>query len=132
MSMASVLLAAGLAQATLVVRVEGIAEPAGEIRVAVCNGGFEPAGCPHGQWRRPTGAAEEFRFELAPGRYAVAVFHDLNDNDELDRVPPGLPAEPYGFSNDVGRWAPPSFSGALISVEAGTNVVVVRLGRLLG
>ena len=43
--------------------------------------------------------------DLAPARYAVAVYHDVNGNGRLDTVPPGLPTEPYGFSNDVGRSA---------------------------
>lgn len=126
------LLTAGLAEATLVVRVEGIADLTGEIRVAVCSDGFAPAGCPQGQWRKPTSPVEEFRFMLEPGRYAVAVFHDLDEDGALDRVPPGLPMEPYGFSNDIGRWAPPSFSEALVTVGTGATLVVVRLARLLG
>ncbi|HEX5684516.1 MAG TPA: DUF2141 domain-containing protein [Ideonella sp.] len=36
---------------------------------------------------------------LAPGRYAVIVFHDENDNGTLDHNLLRLPAEPLGFSN---------------------------------
>ena len=49
----------------------------------------------------------------------------------FENVPPGIPTEPYAFSNDVGRLAPPSFERALVEVGEGRTVVVVRLRRLL-
>lgn len=126
------LLVAPAAAATLVVQVENIAEHEGNVLVAVCTAGFDEAGCPIGA-RRPAGQADEFRFEgLAPGRYAVAVFHDVNGNGELDRMPPGVPTEPYGFSNDVGRFAPPSFERALVRLDESETAIVVRLGHLFG
>jgi uncharacterized protein (DUF2141 family) len=119
--------------ASLVVRVEGVAEDGGEIRVAVCDRGFVEAGCPVGARRMARASAEEFRFEgLKPGSYAVAVYQDANGNGELDRVPPGLPIEPYGFSNDVGRFGPPSFERAVVPVLGEDARVVVSLGRLFG
>lgn len=36
--------------------------------------------------------------DLAPGDYAVALFHDTNDNGKLDSNLFGIPQEPYGFS----------------------------------
>ena len=39
-------------------------------------------------------------FELVPGKYAIAVYHDLNDNDQLDKNLVGYPREPFGFSNN--------------------------------
>jgi len=120
--------------ASLVVRVEGIAERGGEVRVAVCDRGFAEAGCSIGARRMARASSvEEFRFEgLKPGRYAVAVYQDANGNGELDRVPPGLPIEPYGFSNDVGRFGPPSFERAVVPVLDEDARVVVSLGRLFG
>jgi uncharacterized protein (DUF2141 family) len=38
------------------------------------------------------------QFDLPVGRYAVAVYHDLNDNGKLDKNVLGIPKEPYGFS----------------------------------
>jgi uncharacterized protein (DUF2141 family) len=126
-------LATPAAAATLVVRAEGIGSGEGQLMVAVCNRSFDEAGCPLGSSRKPLGMAEEFVFEgLTPGRYAIAVFHDLNGNGELDMIPPGLPTEPYGFSNDVGRFRPPDFEAALVGVGEGRTTVVVNLGRLFG
>jgi uncharacterized protein (DUF2141 family) len=36
----------------------------------------------------------------APGIYALAVYHDTNSNRRYDRTAIGLPAEPFGFSNN--------------------------------
>jgi uncharacterized protein (DUF2141 family) len=50
---------------------------------------------------------------LAPGRYAVAVFHDADSNGELTLWPVGLPREAYGFSRNArGRFGPPAFDAA--------------------
>lgn len=119
--------------ATLVVRVEGIEDREGTVKVAVCTSGFDEQGCPMGASRAPRGTVEEFVFEgVTPGRHAIAVYHDRNGNERLDTVPPGLPTEPYGFSNGVGRLRPPDFEAARVEVGEGRTVVTVRLRRLLG
>jgi uncharacterized protein (DUF2141 family) len=44
--------------------------------------------------------AASFAFPGLPfGTYAVVVFHDENDNGEIDHNLVGLPIEPLGFSN---------------------------------
>ena len=40
-------------------------------------------------------------FWLAPGVYAVAVYHDADANHDFDRDLIGRPLEGYGFSNDA-------------------------------
>jgi uncharacterized protein (DUF2141 family) len=65
--------------------------------------------------------------DLPTGRYAVMVFHDRNDNGELDKRPLGIPKEPYGFSNDArDPFGPPSFEDAAILVD-GDLTIEVRL-----
>ena len=120
--------------ATLVVRAEGIQGTRGEVKVAVCDKGFDEAGCRLGAYRVPAGPVEEFVFEdIAPGRYAVAAYHDADGDGELDKIPPGIPTEPYGFSNEVGRMGIPSFQKALVEVGPDrTTTVVVRLAKFLG
>lgn len=57
--------------------------------------------------------------DLAPGRYALSGYHDLNGNGQLDRNLMGLPTEPYGFSNNaLGSFGPPSFQAASITLPA--------------
>ena len=56
---------------------------------------------------------------LAPGRYAVAAFHDTDGNGALTLWPIGLPREAYGFSNDArGRFGPPPFAAAAFDLPA--------------
>lgn len=58
-----------------------------------------------GRWQRAAPIREgraEFRFpDLAPGAYALVLFHDENDNGEIDHNSLGLPTEPLGFSNGL-------------------------------
>jgi len=62
---------------------------------------------------------------LAPGRYAVAVYQDLNRNGKLDKNFLGLPTEPYGFSRDArGSLGPPSFDAAAVDIPATAKVVI--------
>ena len=56
---------------------------------------------------------------LAPGRYAVAVFHDVDGDGRLSTWPIGLPKEAYGFSRDArGRFGPPAFAAAAFDLPA--------------
>ena len=52
-----------------------------------------------------------------PGLYAMAVYHDENANKTFDRRAFGLPAEPWGISNDpVIRFGPPDIEDTLFDV----------------
>ncbi|WP_020527497.1 DUF2141 domain-containing protein [Flexithrix dorotheae] len=66
--------------------------------------------------------------ELPAGYYAISIFHDVNDNDELDKNFIGIPKEPFGFSNNVlGKFGPPSFANAKVKVGSGQEPVVIEL-----
>lgn len=64
--------------------------------------------------------------DLAPGRYAISVFHDENDNGKFDRTVIGLPLEGYGFSNDAKvMLSPPSFKEAAFTVgDTGASATI--------
>ena len=73
------------------------------------------------------GAAACFAVPAA-GTYAVAVYHDENDNHHFDRTLIGLPAEGYGFSNDAPiRLGPPSFAAVRFQVGSGETRIAIRL-----
>jgi uncharacterized protein (DUF2141 family) len=56
--------------------------------------------------------------QLPPGRYAVIVFHDENDNGRLDKDGFGVPTEGYGFGNDAqGLLSSPVFDAAAIAIR---------------
>lgn len=63
-----------------------------------------------------------------PGVYALAVYHDENDNHHFDRSLIGLPLEGYGFSNDAAIFlGPPSFASVRFTVRPGDNQVAMKL-----
>jgi uncharacterized protein (DUF2141 family) len=65
---------------------------------------------------------------VAPGRYAVSLYHDVNDNGSLDTDFFGRPTEPYGFSHDVdATFGAPSFKDAAIDVSEPRTLVVINL-----
>jgi uncharacterized protein (DUF2141 family) len=65
---------------------------------------------------------------VAYGRYALAVFQDLNMNGKLDKNWMGIPKEPYGFSGEGNhKWRPPSFAEAAFTVSDGENRLRISL-----
>lgn len=64
----------------------------------------------------------------AAGFYAVALFHDENNNGHFDTTMLGLPAEGYGFSNNPTLYlGPPSLDKVRLSAHAGDNPIEVQL-----
>ncbi|MBK6978861.1 MAG: DUF2141 domain-containing protein [Cytophagaceae bacterium] len=56
--------------------------------------------------------------ELPQGDYAIAVYHDLNGNFNLDKNVFGYPSEPFGFSkNFKPRFSAPDFNDCKISIS---------------
>ena len=54
---------------------------------------------------------------IPEGEYAVSCFQDQNSNKSFDFEPNGMPAEPYGISNNaVNRYGPPTWSKAKFEV----------------
>jgi Uncharacterized protein conserved in bacteria len=51
--------------------------------------------------------------DVPAGTYAVRVYHDKDNDDELDTNLVGVPQEAFGFSNDArGTMGPPDFEEA--------------------
>ncbi|WP_337189590.1 DUF2141 domain-containing protein [Aurantiacibacter rhizosphaerae] len=81
----------------------------------------------------PAGQATTVRFNnVAPGKYAIAVLHDENDNGKADRVLGMMPREGFGFSNDAPvNMGPPAFSEAAIDVGATSMRQTIRMRYML-
>jgi len=63
------------------------------------------------------GAVSFVLHNVAPGRYAIATFHDANDNGEMDFNFIGYPTEGYAFSRDVRPFlSAPSFESCAFDV----------------
>jgi len=65
-------------------------------------------------------------FENLPdGTYAVAVWHDVNGNREIDENIFGAPKEAYGFSkNNFGAFGPPNFKDVSFAIENGEDILL--------
>ena len=91
---------------TLHVRMEGFENTDGEAGVAVWNAarGF-PEEIEHAVATTyvtiQDGAAVARFDQLEPGRYAITVYHDKNDNRQFDKNWLGMPKEDWGVSNNV-------------------------------
>ena len=64
--------------------------------------------------------------DLPPGDYALSIFFDANDNDELDTNWIGLPKEPVALSNNARpKFGPPKYKDAVFSL--GEEPVLQRI-----
>jgi len=61
--------------------------------------------------------------DLPEGEYAVKVFHDENENKELDTNFIGIPNEAYGFSNNArGAFGPPNWKDAKFNLTRDKDI----------
>jgi uncharacterized protein (DUF2141 family) len=116
----------------LTVVVSNLRNANGQVRVALWAGpeGFTDADAAVMETGQPAAEGKvRFVFSgLAPGRYAVATFHDENGNGEFDRTWIGLPDEGLGFSN--GAWidlGPPAFEDAAVDLNGQPREIMVPL-----
>ncbi len=64
---------------------------------------------------------------VPPGSYAIAILHDENNNQKMDKNILGIPKEGYGFSNNVsGAFGPPSYKKASFNhtASAPTEILI--------
>jgi len=64
---------------------------------------------------------------LAENDYAIAVFHDENGNNKLDKNFFGVPKEPYGFSGNSTSLMPPSFNEASTALTTDDVNLIITL-----
>ena len=105
----------------LTVNVEGIAQVQGSIMLGLFDeASYNGDGAVNGANLAVEGESLTVTFEgLEPGEYAVRLYHDLNDDGEMNTNPFGIPTEPYAFSNDAkGRFGPAKWDAAKFTVEA--------------
>lgn len=117
----------------IVLKVDGAPNNSGKVRAAL----FEnPDGFPEelsrGQQRGAATVVDGqgvIVFENVPfGIYVLAVFHDENDNGELDKNKKGIPVEALGVSNNVKlKLGPPKFDKALFEMNEKETELTVSL-----
>jgi uncharacterized protein (DUF2141 family) len=119
---------------TIIVRVEGVRNNAGQIRVALfkTSDGF-PDKTEKAYRRISTpiknkdSVVVEFR-DIDFGNYAVAVLHDEDNDGKMKTGIFGIPEEGYAVSNDAkGTFGPPSFNDAKIFLRTDTLAIKVKM-----
>ncbi len=72
------------------------------------------------------------RFEnLKPGSYAVAAFHDFNDDGIFNLNGLGIPKEGFGFSKNPKIFTgPPKFRDVVVIIVGPTNNIRIKLQYL--
>lgn len=75
------------------------------------------------------GERVELMFDrVKPGRYAISVLHDENENGKADRVLGMMPKEGFGFSRDAPvRMGPPKFDQAAFDYSGDAKVLTIRM-----
>lgn len=70
---------------------------------------------------------------LKSGSYAIAAFHDLNGDRQLNRNPLGMPTEDYGFSRNPNvRTGPPQFRDAVFMLAGPRTTLKIRMQSAVG
>ena len=116
----------------LIVKVVNLAVSNGHMEAALYN---EPAQFPRGKRFRGLrvtvkGQAVQFVFKgLTVGKhYAVAVFHDENDNKKFDQAFLGFPLEGFGFSRDASvMTGAPIFKDSVFQMKGNKMEITVKL-----
>lgn len=114
---------------SLVVTVSEIDCSAGVLRLALYHDRafwMKDHGMARGRISMITGAEQTIELHgLPPGNYAIAIHHDINNDGKFNRRFGFLPQEPYGFSNDVGKYGPASFDAASLELDGDEQIAIV-------
>ena len=125
----AIIIATSFAHATEVtIKVEGVKDNVGKVAALLFS---DAAGFPNEtakavrkiQVDAKPGTTEIKLTGLKPGRYAVCVIHDANQNALLDRNFIGIPKEGVAISNGIRR-EKPTFEKAAIEIKEGDTVVL--------
>lgn len=65
--------------------------------------------------------------DLAPGSVAVIVYHDEDNDGEMDRFLGMMPTEGYGVSNNPSLSGPPDFDESAVTLKVGANTVTIEM-----
>jgi len=111
---------------SLTVRVTGIRNTTGTIRVALRRDENTVVEAREVAIDAKTLTAQTTFEKLADGTYGVSVMHDENKDGKLDKNEMGMPVEGYGHSNNPAKRAgPPSFDETKFNVSApGTSIEI--------
>lgn len=114
----------------MTITIKGVTELKGNLMLAIFDKtegfGYDDFAC-HKMIIKPIKIDQQIKLShLVLGKkYAIAVYHDINNNQRLDKNILGMPIEKYGFSNDArGTFGPPSFESTYFIFGAGDQLSI--------
>jgi uncharacterized protein (DUF2141 family) len=113
----------------LTLTVTGIKEAKGALMIAVFDEDTYGKGKPVAASAVPvTGVTASTTIDLAPGRYGIQMFHDVDGDGKMGTNPFGMPIEPFGFSNNApAQFGPAAWKDAAFDVPAGASAHAIAL-----
>ncbi len=115
--------------------VTGLRSEKGVVRACITAQAKGFPDCPEGSYSLVLPARDGMHMDftgVAPGRYAIALVHDENENGRIDRALSMIPREGFGFSRDAPvRFGPPRFDDAAITVGNQPTLARIRMRYML-
>lgn len=114
----------------LVLNITGVSDDKGDVLIAVFSSenGFpdNPKKAVRLLKGKPANSKAKVVVEdLPPGKYAVSVFHDTNNNEIFDTNFLGIPEEGYGVSNNaLNTFSAPKFKEASFTHQGNTSLEI--------
>ncbi len=115
--------------ANLIIEIKEISSTQGKLMVGVFDNAndFKSKTNPvYKQIVSPSDSAVSYSFKsISKGIYAIAVFHDTNENGSLDTKKLGIPSEGVGFSGSLTKGIkPPDFEEASFNLVNDTIIAI--------
>ncbi len=78
---------------------------------------------------KPVKGSIEFTFnDIKNGTYAIAVYHDINNNNKLNKNFFGIPKEPFAFSKNISHsFSAPTFDECKFKLENKNLNLTIKL-----
>ncbi len=117
------------AQAKLTITVTDIKDHKGALMIAVFDqSGYDADKSVAGLAVPVTGGTASTTVDIAPGRYGIKMFHDVDGDGKMGTNPFGMPIEPFAFSNNApAQFGPAKWDAAAFTVEAPATTHTIKL-----
>ena len=130
---AGLILSSGLLAAgnTLDITVKGVRDDQGMVRAGIYNSAetFPKEGKAMARTATPAkaGSVALLFTDLPPGKYAVILYHDENNDGQMDKRFGMIPIEGYGLSNNIKASGKPSFDQCAFEIpESRSQTIDLR------
>ena len=122
----------GFAQNNFTLEIEGVKKQGGKLYISFFNSeeSFDKRKVCYSMETKATAETLRVPVSLPTGGCVISMYQDSNGNGKLDSNFPGIPGEPFGFSNYNGKSAPGSFDKLKVMVNDKTKKVTVHLYQI--